>query len=108
MEPTRLATIMAVAAGQDGAIGRDQLAEAGVTPSQLHTLCRRGLLARAAPRAYVVSGSAVTVERSLRVGLLSLGPAAAVSHEAAARLHRFDRCRDDAVEFTVPRRAGAS
>ncbi len=37
------------------------------------------------------------------LGLLSLGPAAVVSHEAAARLHRFDRCLPEAVEFTVPR-----
>ena len=37
------------------------------------------------------------------LGLLSLGPGAVVSHEAAARLHGFDRCLEDAVEFTVPR-----
>ena len=44
----------------------------------------------------------------LRVGLLCLGAEAVVSHEAAARLHRFDRCLLDAVEFTVPRRAAGS
>ena len=39
----------------------------------------------------------------LMLGLLSLGPTAVVSHEAAARLHGFDRCIADAVEFSVPR-----
>ena len=38
-------------------------------------------------------------------GLLSLGPTAAVSHEAAARLHCFDRCLPDTVEFSMPRRS---
>jgi hypothetical protein len=37
-------------------------------------------------------------------GLLCLGADAVLSHEAAARLHGFDRCLPDVVEFTLPRR----
>lgn len=92
------------AEGQQGAIGASQLAELGATRSQVRTLVARGVLLRAAPRTFVMAGSPPTVERSLHVGCLSLGPDAVVSHEAAARLHGFDRCRPDAVEFTLPRR----
>ena len=69
----------------------------------LRRLRDRGVLLPAAARVYVAAGSRPTVERDLQVGLLNLGPTAVVSHEAAARLHRFDRHVPDAVEFTVPR-----
>lgn len=57
------------------------------------------------PRVYVVAGSPATVERRQFAGLLCLGPSAVLSHEAAARLHGFDRARRDVVEFTMPRSA---
>ena len=50
-------------------------------------------------------GAPPSIERRLMLGLLSLGPSAVVSHEAAARLHGFDRCLPDAVEFTVSDRS---
>jgi len=96
---------MSLAADQHGALSGSQIRAAGATPSQLRTLVAQGVLVRAAPRTYVLAGSAATTERSLRVGLLSLGDTAVVSHEAAARLHGFDRYLHDAVEFTVPRRS---
>ena len=100
-----MARITERAAQQHGAIGRAQLGAAGASPWDVRRLVQRGVLAKAAPRTFVLAGSPDTVERSLHVGLLSLGPDAVVSHEAAARLHAFDRCLPDAVEFTVPRRA---
>jgi very-short-patch-repair endonuclease len=105
MNPEVMARIGETAEQQHGAIGRAQLEAAGTTPWDVRRLLQRGVLARAAPRAFVLAGSPATLERSLHVGLLSLGPDAVVSHEAAARLHGFDRCLSDAVEFTVPRRA---
>ncbi len=96
--------LAAQAQEQHGAIGASQLAALGATRSQIRTLLERGVLLRAAPRTFVVAGSPATVERTLHVGCLSLGADAVVSHEAAARLHGFDRCRLDAVEFTLPRR----
>jgi hypothetical protein len=56
-----------------------------------------------APRVFGVSGVPPSIERRLMLGLLSLGSSAVISHEAAARLHEFDRSPPDAVEFTVPR-----
>ncbi len=63
----------------------------------------QGWLEPVASAVYGLAGAPRTVERELTLGLLVLGPTAVVSHEAAARLHRFDRCLADAVEFTVPR-----
>ena len=64
----------------------------------------RGSLEIVAPRVYGVTGTPCSTALSaLRLGLLSLGPDAVVSHEAAAGLHEFDRSLPDAVEFTVPR-----
>ena len=79
-----------------------QFAEAGLSAQQVRTLVERGDLARAGRGVLVVAGSPDTWERRLWVGLLVLGPSALVSHEAAAALHRFDRCRPGAIEFLVP------
>lgn len=67
------------------------------------TSSRPGSSSCRARNVYGVVGSPASIERDLRLGLLCLGPGALVSHEAAARLHRFDRARPDAVEFTVIR-----
>jgi hypothetical protein len=91
------------AANQYGLITLEQLGTLGVTRRQLRGLVEQGWLHRMAPRVYGVAGAPPSTERKLMLGLLSLGPSAVVSHEAAARLHGFDRCIDDAVEFTVPR-----
>ena len=52
---------------------------------------------------FAIAGSPDSIDRVQMSGLLCLGSTAAVSHEAAARLHAFDRCRPDVVEFTMPR-----
>lgn len=55
------------------------------------------------PTVAVVGGSPDTWHRRLHVGLLALGPAAWVSHEAAAALHGLDRSPHEPLEFTVRR-----
>jgi hypothetical protein len=45
----------------------------------------------------------LTWPQRLQVGLLALGPASWISHDAAARLHGLDRSPRDAVELTVLR-----
>ncbi|MET0460731.1 MAG: type IV toxin-antitoxin system AbiEi family antitoxin domain-containing protein [Ilumatobacteraceae bacterium] len=97
--------LMTLAQAQHGAVGVDQLAGIDVTRRWLDNLTRRGVLDRAAPGVYTVAGSTSTWRQRLTVGLLALGDASWVSHEAAAKLHAFDRARDDAVEFTVERTA---
>lgn len=101
MGPTERA--LALAADQHGAIAAAQLTAIGLHRRAQRRAVEEGWLTRGTRGVYVVAGSVDTVERRLHVGLLRLGSGAVVSHEAAARLHRFDRARPDAVEFTVPR-----
>lgn len=96
--------LLALAHDQHGVIATDSLPD-GVTRRWVDNLARRGVLARAAPGVYVVAGSAPSWHTDLTVGLLALGPSSWVSHEAAAALHRLDRSRPSAVEFTVLRAA---
>ncbi|MFV0306907.1 MAG: type IV toxin-antitoxin system AbiEi family antitoxin domain-containing protein [Desertimonas sp.] len=101
MEPRDVVTT--IASTQHGALAGPQLAEHGVSRQQIRTLVTRGDLANAGRGVYVVAGSPDTWERQLWIGLLMIGPFALVSHEAAAGLHRFDRCRPGCIEFLVPR-----
>jgi very-short-patch-repair endonuclease len=92
-----------LASKQHGLISRDQLRRLGVTRQELRTKVDGGWLHPMAPNVYGVSGAPPSIDRKLMLGLLCLGPTALVSHEAAARLHGFDRCLPEAVEFTVAR-----
>jgi very-short-patch-repair endonuclease len=103
MEDRLITNITIRAANQHGLVALVQLRQLGVSRRQLQTLLDRKWLHLMAPRVYGISGVPASVERRLMLGLLSLGSAAVVSHEAAARLHGFDRCLPDAVEFTVLR-----
>jgi very-short-patch-repair endonuclease len=95
--------ITELAASQHGAFAIRQLD--GVTRRWVENLSRRRMVHRVAPGVYALAGSPDTWRRRLTVGLLALGEASWVSHDAAARLHQLDRAPADAVEFTVPRRA---
>jgi hypothetical protein len=103
MDAVLTRAITVIAAAQHGLITADQLRQIGVTPSQLRTLVARGRLRAEAPRVYVVAGAPASLERTQLGGLMCLGPTAVLSHEAAARLHSFDRCLPDVVEFSMPR-----
>jgi hypothetical protein len=96
--------IAALAGAQHGVVALEQLAELEITRGMLRTYVRRGWLVPEAPRVYAVAGAPVSWERDLMTGLLSLGTASWVSHEAAAALHGFDRSVAGAVEFTVMRK----
>lgn len=98
-----IARVTVAAAEQHGAISLIQLNGLEVSRRQRLRALHDGWLTTVAPGVYVVAGSVDSVERRLHTGLLRLGPDAVVSHEAAARLHRFDRTPPNAVEFTVPR-----
>jgi hypothetical protein len=97
------ARISAVADGQHGVIGRDQLARLGVTKSALQVLVAKRRLERSAPGVWRVVGAPLTWRQQLHAGLLALGPMSWVSHDAAAALHRFDRTPPERVEFLVLR-----
>jgi very-short-patch-repair endonuclease len=94
----------AKASKQHGLISLSQLRALEITRSQLRTAVEEGWLIKAGPRVYGVVGAPDSLERRQTLGLLCLGADAVLSHESAARLHGFDRCKPDVVEFTVPRR----
>ena len=103
MAASIVAAVTTRASSQHGLITLDQLRDLEVSPHQLRSLVGSGWLRSMAPRVYGINGVPTTVDRRLTLGLLCLGPHAVVSHEAAARLHGFDRSLPDAVEFTVSR-----
>ena len=97
------AAVTALAATQHGVLSRAQLIELGIPRRRWRRGIEEGWLSVAGRGVYAVAGSPESLTRRLWLGLLVLGPTAVVSHEAAAWLHRFDRCVDDRAEFTVPR-----
>jgi very-short-patch-repair endonuclease len=97
--------ITTLASAQHGVVSIAQLADAGVSRRWVDNLVRRGVLRRNTAGVYVIAGSEPSWRQQLTAGLLALGESSWVSHEAAAALHRLDRARDDAVEFTVLRDA---
>lgn len=97
-------SITTVGGEQHGVVSRAQLVEAGATDDQIRHWRRTGRLRDMAPRAYAIAGSPRSWMQQLSAGVLSLGRGRAwVSHDAAARLHDFDRTPADRVEFTVLR-----
>ena len=88
---------------QHGLVSSAQLTALGLGRNTLARLVRQHRLEKAGPGVLRVAGAPVTWEQRLMNGLLALGPEAAVSHRAAARLHRFDRATGDHVEFLVAR-----
>jgi hypothetical protein len=107
MERTHIEAITAIAAQQHGALAVKQLRAAGVTRKAQRSMIDTGWLSTAEPTVLVVAGSPNTWHQQVWVGLLALDGRGWVSHEAAARLHGFDRSREDSVEFTVARSARA-
>ena len=97
------AALTDLAADQDGLLTSAQLRMHGVTNWAQRRLIAEGWMFRLAPRVYALRGSPDTHRRRLRCGLLCLGERSWVSFEAAAALHRLDRSRPHAVEFTIER-----
>jgi len=101
--PLVIPSIADLAAIQDGVVCLADLEREGLTPKQIRRRLDSGWLERAAPRVVRVAGAPDTHRQRLRIGLLCLGPRSWVSYDAAAGLHRLDRARRDAVEFTIER-----
>ncbi|HWL43057.1 MAG TPA: DUF559 domain-containing protein [Ilumatobacter sp.] len=92
-----------IAGPQQGLLSAVDLERVGATRHVLARWVADGRLERVAPRVWRIGGSPDTWEQRLRAGLLSLGPAAAVSHGAAAGWHGLERAPTAAVAFLVPR-----
>jgi hypothetical protein len=92
-----------ITAGYHGLIDRAALTRLGVRKPELERWVASSRLVRCAPRVWRLVGAPQTWEQRLAIGLLTLGPAAAVSHHAAAALHGFDHFETGPVQFLVPR-----
>lgn len=97
-------TLARLAAHQHGVFGARQLSDLAVTAQEVQGLVRRGSVQRLDPQVYRMAGTPTTWRGDLSAGLHGLGPDAIVSHEAAAKLHGFDRFGREVLEFTVRRR----
>jgi len=95
--------ILQLAAHQHGCVSLHQVRDCGLTSHQLDHRIRTGRLERLGARVFPVAGSAATWEQQLVAATLDLGPAALVSHRAAAALHGFDGFEPRSVEVTLPR-----
>lgn len=90
-------------AGHHGLIDRAALTRIGVRKPELERWVASSRLVRCAPRVWRLVGAPQSWEQQLAIGLLTLGPTAAVSHHAAAALHGFDGFEPGPVQFLVPR-----
>lgn len=86
---------------QHGLIRFDQIEPAD--RRRFRRLAERGVVEPVGRGVFRISGSPVTWPQRLTAGAWSLGPGTAVSHLAAAQLHRLDGFNDDALAFTVSR-----
>jgi hypothetical protein len=94
--------VAAFTADHHGLVDRAELNRIGVRKPELERWVAASRLERCAPRVWRLVGSPLSWEQRLMTGLMTLGPSAAVSHQAAAALHGFDRFEPGAVQFLVP------
>ena len=93
--------VTGLARSQHGLVRLEQfpVAERG----RVRHLARKGILQRVARGVFRISGAPKTWMQSLQAGIWALGPQAAVSHGAAARVYGCDRFEAASAELSVPR-----
>jgi hypothetical protein len=101
--PTPETRIAAVAATQLGLLTGAQARAAGLTPAQISHRVDRGDLVRLGGGVFGIAGHEMTWHRRVLAAMLAAGPAAVVSHRAAACLLGFDGFGEVPPEVTVPR-----
>lgn len=88
---------------QHGVMSVDQLLVAGISRGKIRSRIGTGQLVRLHGGVLRIGGGVVTWEQQLLAACLGVGPDAAASHRAAARLHGLDLRIETPVELTVPR-----
>lgn len=83
-----------------------QAVKVGVHRATILRLCEAGHLQPIEPRVYRRTGSPTTWKQQLLAVLLSVGPPAAASHRAVARLLAVDTYEAAAPEISVPSKRG--
>jgi Transcriptional regulator, AbiEi antitoxin len=95
-------TVAELACWQDGAISRQQLLAAGLTPQMITTRLERGRWQQLHWGVYAVFTGPVPRETTLWAVLLRAGPGAALSHLTAAELHGLIDYPGESIYVTVP------
>ncbi|MDQ1396072.1 MAG: hypothetical protein QOG64_1331 [Acidimicrobiaceae bacterium] len=96
-------TLARIAAGQRGLVTLDDVTRSGLTDRQLRHRIRQGRLVTVRRGVLAVHGTPRSWEQEVLAACLAVGPAAIVSHDTAAALHRFPGWRrPDVLELTVP------
>lgn len=93
--------IAAIAARQLGLFTRTESRAAGATRSMTRHRLRRGRWVQVHADVFRLAGVPPSWEQSVRAAWLAAGPAAVVSHRAAAKIWEFPGVRTD-VELTLP------
>ena len=88
---------------QAGVVGRKQLLDVGLTSQQIHRRVRSGILIRALPRVYRHVSAPETWIQRLWAACVWAGDRAAISHQAAGALWRFDGCSPGHVTLVTTR-----
>jgi very-short-patch-repair endonuclease len=96
-----LASVLALAAQQHGVVTRAQLLALGLDAQAIKYRVRRGRLHPVQRGVYAVGRPQLTRLGSLVAAVLSCGPGAALSHEAAAELLGIRKRRAGPVDVTV-------
>jgi very-short-patch-repair endonuclease len=106
MDPTTdqvsLSRVLALAKGQHGVVTRAQLLELGLTSEGITHRLRRGKLHSVHRGVYAVGRPELTRHGTLIAAVLSCGPEAALSHEAAAEVLGIRRRRRGPIDITIP------
>ncbi len=101
----RYLTTSSLAAAQHGSVSLDQLEHAGVDRHRRKSWVDAGLILRAGPRSYVLTGSASSWLRDVWCGMHDLGGDGFVAGRTGAHLLGLDGFRGEGVELIVPRSA---
>jgi hypothetical protein len=103
MESELPPTLRYLARRQSGLVSRSQARQAGLSEDMIKFRVRSGRWRRIHPGVYATFTGELNRRAYLWAAVLSAGPGAALSHDAAAELHRLSDRHADPVHVTVPR-----
>jgi predicted transcriptional regulator of viral defense system len=94
--------LASMAVHQHGLVTRAQIRSAGISPQQLRTLRRRGVVQPIEPGVYAIAGTPHSWERGLAAKVMSAGPLAIAGARSGAGLWRLDRFRRQHLDVLAP------
>jgi very-short-patch-repair endonuclease len=103
VQPPLWSLVVRLAERQHGVVTRAQLVELGISDFAIHRRVKDGRLHRVHQGVYAVGRPTLTTEGRFLAAVVSCGPAAALSHFAAAVLTKLMAERGPRIDVTVPR-----